>query len=140
MELKQEYDPRRNAPGTGLTDKPDGQETHRPLSESTFNCVRCRRLITMPAECIERNGRHEHSFTNPHGFNFHIGCFADAPGVAGEGEVSDFWSWFPGYDWQVVVCRGCFLHLGWRFRNNDNIFFGLILARLIRIDSTPKLH
>lgn len=81
-------------------------------------------------------GRHEHSVRNPHELAFRIGCFADAPGCAQRGPATRAWSWFPGYSWQVAVCAGCHVHLGWRYRGADpESFYGLILNRLVRRDA-----
>lgn len=67
---------------------------------------------------------------NPAGIVYRIGCFREAPGCAEVGGESAYWSWFPGYTWQIVVCAACTEHLGWRFRADDSTFWGLILARL----------
>jgi hypothetical protein len=48
------------------------------------------------------------------------------------GEPSEYYPWFPGYAWQIAVCRGCRAHLGWLFRAEGDVFFGLILNRLAR--------
>jgi hypothetical protein len=80
---------------------------------------------------VDVAGTHAHTFTNPHGIRFHIGCFADAPGCVASGEPTTYWSWFPGYAWQVENCRSCREHLGWLFEAPDRpAFHGLILDRL----------
>jgi hypothetical protein len=111
------------------------QQTLRKQPEQTLNCISCRLIITSPTEGIEVNGKHRHIFTNPHGYSFTIGCFAQADGVAVTGESSDFWSWFAGYQWQIVLCRQCRLHLGWRFSSASQLY-GLNLNRLISVDRT----
>jgi hypothetical protein len=124
----------RETPGTPEKQSPSSH----PLREAEaldfagdrLVCIECGALITFGSERIARNGSHEHEFMNPAGVRFRIGCFASAPGVASVGEVSDVWSWFPGYAWQVVVCRGCIGHVGWSFTRNASGFFGLILDRL----------
>jgi hypothetical protein len=35
------------------------------------------------------------------------------------------------------VCRGCRAHLGWLFRSEGDVFFGLILDRLAK-DAAPS--
>jgi hypothetical protein len=47
------------------------------------------------------------------------------------GESSMFWTWFPGYSWQVDYCRHCGEHLGWLFRAAEHRFHGLVLDRLV---------
>jgi hypothetical protein len=97
-------------------------------------CSRCRHLITLDAYRIEVGGRHEHDAVNPHGYDFHFGCFQRAPGCQSMGEQSTHWSWFPGYRWQLDYCRGCGIHLGWLFCTNSDRFHGLILDRLVQRD------
>jgi len=79
-------------------------------------------------------GEHAHTFTNPHGLRFRIGCFADVTGCLVEGEPTTYWTWFPGYAWQMENCGSCRTHLGWRFRAPQHLFHGLILDRLAEIE------
>lgn len=100
-------------------------------------CVRCGYSITTEDARIEKNGLHEHSQVNPHGFVWRFGCFAAAPGCAPSSGPSTEFSWFPGYAWQIESCRGCYLHLGWRFLGEDT-FHGLILDRLVEADDDDR--
>jgi hypothetical protein len=97
-------------------------------------CARCRRPVTSRAAGIEVDGGHEHSFLNPVGLRFHIGCFARAACLP-SGEPSTHWTWFPGYSWQVELCPGCGEQLGWLFRRTVHQFHGLILDRLVEIET-----
>ena len=103
-------------------------------AEGSLVCARCRGLVTSRASALSMSGSHAHTFVNPHGFEFRIGCFADAPGCTELGEESAYWSWFPGFTWQVSLCRQCGEHLGWLFRSPDARFFALILDRLAQAD------
>lgn len=103
---------------------------HSPDSAG-LHCIACDRLITFTDRKTVIHGGFEHSFVNPLGLLFVIGCFASAPGAAVSGPASSEFTWFPGYSWSPVNCAGCGLHLGWRFIGGDGIFFGLILERLI---------
>ncbi|ACY18999.1 cereblon family protein [Haliangium ochraceum] len=94
-------------------------------------CAACRQRVTATNARVERGGQHEHLCTNPHGFAYHIGCFAAAPGCVAAGAAERGFSWFPGYAWQIAVCRGCWAHLGWRFGAGGDRFHGLILNRLV---------
>ncbi len=93
-------------------------------------CAACQAPITSNAQRIAVNERHEHVFANPHGYIFHIGCFAAAPGCMIMGEATEFFTWFPGYRWQLALCGRCGDLLGWAFRSADARFFGLILDKL----------
>ena len=95
-------------------------------------CRRCRHAITRPAEALEMNGAHRHTFANPHGIVFEIGCFRTAPGCTQVGAASGEFSWFSGYLWRVAICGGCMAHLGWRFEApSGGLFYGLILDHLV---------
>lgn len=106
-------------------DRTQRQERH-------LYCAQCGRTITREDQRIPMQGGHEHVFSNPHGFTFHIGCFATAPGCGQIGPLVAEWSWFQGYRWQVALCLGCGVHLGWRYRRYDGeAFHGLILKQLV---------
>ena len=93
-------------------------------------CAACLQAVTSTRARIEMAGSHSHTFSNPHGIVFHIGCFAIAPGCDVASEPSTHYTWFAGYAWQVAACRGCGEHLGWLFRSGDSRFHGLIFDRL----------
>lgn len=94
-----------------------------------LDCAACGLRITTESARFEMSGAHQHTFVNPHGHVFQIGCFRHAPGCAPHGAASNFFSWFPGYAWRVVVCSACKVHLGWSFGVPAD-FWGLILDRL----------
>jgi hypothetical protein len=120
-------------PGQRADQDPDpDQDPAERVSRQRLLCAQCRLEITSDEARIEVAGQHEHTCANPHGFAFHIGCFASAPGCAGVGRAETYWSWFPGYSWRLVLCRGCHAHLGWLFAAGGARFYGLILDRLVR--------
>lgn len=103
--------------------------------ERRLLCAACGRTVARPHHRISVGGAHRHTFTNPLGLVFTIGCFSDAPGCVATGEATAEWSWFRGYRWQVGLCRGCGVHLGWGYRPEEDgaatsAFYGLILERL----------
>ena len=116
-------------PGASREDAP--RETTEDDAGRALACARCLAAITTTGARIEMSGAHEHTFSNPHGFVFRIGCFAVAPGCAPVTEPSTYFAWFPGYAWQIAVCTGCGEHLGWLFRSGDSRFHALILDRLV---------
>lgn len=99
-------------------------------------CAACLQSVTTTSARIEMSGSHAHSFSNPHGILFHIGCFAVAPGCGAVSEASLRHTWFPGYTWQIAVCLGCGEHLGWLFRSGDSRFHGLIFDRLAEAEDS----
>lgn len=104
-------------------DEPD-DEQHRALL-----CSSCQAPITTAKERDQKQSKHLHTFFNPAGIVYEIGCFRKAPGCLVYGRPSTEFSWFSGYFWQIVYCRRCGQHLGWKFSGADE-FFGLIVNRL----------
>ncbi len=112
-----------------VKDKPDEEP---PESEEFIRCRACHRVVTHPRERTEVQGAHRHTFANPSGVVFEIGCFGTAAGCAYAGPTTDEFSWFRGHRWKIAVCGGCLSHLGWRFiSTGGHAFHGLILNRLI---------
>ncbi|MGM0452922.1 MAG: cereblon family protein [Thermodesulfobacteriota bacterium] len=100
-------------------------------------CRQCGFPITIASERIAVDGAHYHTFANPHGIVFEIGCFQNARGCSTTGAPTDEFSWFSGYFWQIALCGSCLIHMGWRFCAPDRPdFFGLILDRLVDTDRT----
>ena len=115
------------------TDEPTEEE-----EEEYLYCFVCGRIITQNRRRIPVDGAHRHTFTNPGGYRFEIGCFREARGCEQAGELTDFYSWFDGYAWRYALCAGCRVHLGWFFRGDDS-FYGLVLNRLLGTkDSFPS--
>ena len=100
--------------------------------EAVILCRRCGHLITRPRDRIIKDGNHRHTFANPSGIVFEIGCFSHAEGCGPSGEPTDEFTWFRGYRWRLALCRACFVHLGWQFTSlgGSSGFWGLILNRL----------
>lgn len=106
----------------------EGEEPEEPRS---LACKTCGIVITSQEHGIEVGGSHRHTFINPGGIVFRIGCFSMASGCYITGESTGEYTWFPGYVWCYVICSGCFSHLGWHYSTGDGGFFGLILDRLV---------
>jgi hypothetical protein len=103
-----------------------------PEGERPIRCRQCRLPITHPADRTLRDGSHRHTFANPHGIVFEIGCFSTARGCGIAGPASAEFVWFNGFTWQVALCSRCLNHLGWYFQSPSESFFGLILDQLIQ--------
>ncbi|MGD2097991.1 MAG: cereblon family protein [Desulfobacterales bacterium] len=104
-----------------------------PDEEEYILCRQCRQAITRPAERITVQGSHQHTFANPHGIVFEIGCFKAAQGCGYAGLPSTEFTWFSGYAWRVSFCAMCLTHLGWIFiADSGDSFYGFILDRLIQ--------
>lgn len=123
------------------TEKPGGHaDTAKGLAskekeDGQILCGFCLEPVTNRRNRISVNGGHRHTFTNPAGIVFEIGCFSDAPGCRTTGAPTREFTWFAGHSWNYSLCASCGTHLGWHFTSgNDGSFFGLILARLTFIN------
>ena len=118
--------------GEAGTDLLVGEENPK----SKIVCGGCGHVVSTSEQCVEIDGRHQHTCVNPAGFVFHIRCFGFAPGCVGEGDWTDFYSWFAGYLWQISLCGHCAMHLGWAFRGEGKPdFHGLIIDRIEERDA-----
>ena len=107
-------------------------EEETPDDENRILCRQCLQVITSPAESTEVQGAHEHTFVNPSGILYQIGCFRSGKGCTHLGSATEQWSWFKGFSWRIAVCSACLTHLGWLFiSSGGESFHGLILNRLI---------
>lgn len=109
----------------------DYAEEKTPKREEKILCRECGQVITSPSESIDIEGSHQHTFANPAGRFFRIGCFSAARGCLYAGAPTEQWSWFRGFSWRVAVCSSCFTHLGWHYLSSGHeSFHGLILSCL----------
>lgn len=93
-------------------------------------CKACGRPVTTRSQKIAVNSSHSHTFFNPAGIVYELGCFRKASGCVVQGEPTSEFTWFAGYLWSYSFCRKCKAHLGWYFEQGESGFFGLILNRL----------
>jgi len=95
-------------------------------------CRKCRWFVTSENEQIAVQGSHRHTFANPHGIVFEIGCFRSASGCGSSGPLTAEWSWFKDFSWLMAHCRRCMVHLGWQYVSPaGETFFGLIMDQLV---------
>jgi len=110
----------------------DEAEEEIPEEEEYILCGQCRQAITRPEDRMTVQGLHRHTFANPHGLVFDIGCFKTTRGCGYAGQANDEFTWFAGYSWRVCFCSTCLTHLGWMFISKSaDTFHGLVLERLI---------
>jgi len=103
--------------------------------KSPIRCRICKNKVTTLDNMMEIDGQHQHTFRNPSGIVFQIGCFLSASGCIIIGTPTTDYTWFSGFSWCLALCSHCFAHLGWFYQSGNNSFFGLILENLIE-DST----
>ncbi len=107
-----------------------GQQERAVKVLEAIYCRACGGVVTAKDQKVQVSGSHHHTFFNPAGLVFELGCFRRASGCLTVGSPSTEFAWFPGYSWQIALCRGCQTHLGWLFVMEQLSFFGLILKRL----------
>ena len=117
-------------PGKGHADPSKEPDLDAGHGRTALVCKVCRSRITRRDLGMEVNGSHCHVFFNPHGDVFELGCFASAKNILPTGQRTSEFTWFPGFEWQVVACTGCVTQLGWRYTGPKGGFFGLILNQL----------
>lgn len=112
----------------GVVSVPEDEKSS--VSLNPILCKSCGAIITFHEEKKVVNGTHNHTFFNPAGIVFELGCFANAQGCRVTGQPTDEFTWFHGFVWLFALCSQCKAHLGWQFRGADSSFFGLILKEL----------
>lgn len=117
--------------------KPSAEKTYKRQPSSWLCCRVCSNRIVLSTARVSFDAGHTHRFINPHGFEFRIGLFDDAPGCRHEGESTEYFSWFPGYTWRIALCAACRARLGWVFEcigrpgpGEPEGFYGLVVERL----------
>lgn len=115
---------------TSVGGAPDPDRVRESEPTHWLQCLHCNHNVTRVSAGLDVNGKHEHSFINPAGVIYRIGCFGHAPGVIEVGEASGHFTWFAGYVWRIALCARCERHLGWGFHSSEANFFGLVLAEL----------
>lgn len=116
-----------------LADEAPTVTAEREQSAEPLNPILCRACgmaVTTRKEKIAVGGSHAHTFFNPAGIVFELGCFRRAPGCRNAGELTSEFTWFAGYLWRFALCSSCRAHLGWFFQGGDDTFYGLILPHL----------
>ncbi len=124
---------RREAPQNAPAVLPRPSEDEPP--DRVLACAVCLHALTHTGARTTRDGVHEHTFANPYGCVFRVGCFTSAAGCRGTGEPVLAHSWFPGFAWTIQECGRCAEHVGWSFAGAAGAaFFALILDRLVEVE------
>ncbi len=111
---------------------PSHEDAPVAQADRFLRCRACGFAIARDSDRIRVRDTHEHRCINPHGIQFHIGCFRQAPGATEIGKETLEHTWFAGYRWRIMLCAGCTTHVGWGFHGQEgDRFCALILDRLI---------
>lgn len=106
------------------------QRQKKDSADRAVFCKACGREITAAKQAISVHSSFRHTFFNPAGIVFELGCYRKAAGAMAVGNPSSEFSWFKGYLWSFALCSRCQVHLGWHFESATDAFWGLILNRL----------
>jgi len=98
--------------------------------DRAWRCAACGAEIARDRDRLPLDGAPTRAFVNPEGIEYVIARFREAAGCIPFGERSAYWSWFPGFAWQIALCAACGGHLGWSFHSDREAFYGLVLDRL----------
>ena len=122
----------RDSPGQNVANRPDvqGEKEKSDRADEALVCTSCLNTITLRDHAVRINGSHTHTFFNPQGIVFELGCFREASGCLALGEATSEFTWFADSVWRFALCRKCGTHLGWHYEMRESQFYGLILARL----------
>ena len=119
-----------------LKEKPSifEDEDNDEMRNKILICADCGHPVTKVFEKINIRGRHDHAFRY---FNetVQLGCFRNAQGCVGVQRISNGYSWFRGYAWQIQVCENCHTQLGWKYMSEEDSFYGLIFKTLREVES-----
>lgn len=107
------------------------QENEENKEERVLLCRNCGKTITSYENVMEIEGHHIHTFSNPYGIVFEIGCFSAAEGCINRGTPTGEFTWFKGFSWRYSLCSRCHIHLGWHYQTSGETFYGLILGNLM---------
>jgi len=106
------------------------EEEQKKADEDKILCAFCQWPITARKYRTVIHGNHIHTFSNPAGIIYTIGCFSVATGCRNLSTPTFEHTWFTGFSWQYAMCKGCDNHLGWSFHGQSSTFWGLIVDRI----------
>lgn len=114
------------------TEKSSQTELEQPQQDDRgVFCASCQIHLAHQRAAIEFGGAHRHCFTNPMAIEFEIALYRTVV-CERYGPLTEDYSWFAGYAWQIVLCSSCHIHLGWRYHHlHSPDFYGLITDRIV---------
>lgn len=116
---------------SGRRGKPESEPVEEDTRDRPVLCRECRNLITFHHHKIEVDSSFRHTFFNPAGIVYEIGCFKEAKGCYIQGRGETEFSWFGNAVWKYAHCGVCLEHLGWHYTTSLTSFYGLILSQLL---------
>ena len=102
----------------------------------TIRCAWCRQELSDTASIFSLWGQSTHSaFANPNGQLKVVITFQQVRNYLADSYVTDDFTWFAGYSWQIIYCNTCKAHIGWKYHSIENrkpaMFYGLLEKALL---------
>ncbi|XP_065569893.1 protein cereblon-like isoform X2 [Artemia franciscana] len=83
-------------------------------------CKECNSSLAVTSDSLALSLHGPHgTFVNPGGYIHDTLTYSNASGIDVITSPTMEFSWFPGYNWQIMICHSCGEHLGWKFTNKD---------------------
>ncbi|XP_013396274.1 uncharacterized protein LOC106163281 [Lingula anatina] len=130
-----------------------------PHQEAAIWCAECNILLAKAMHLQERNvtrrkgerdsseriaiagvhGMRLERVSNPGEYYFLIVPVSECINYRAAGGKTSYYTWYKGYEWEIIYCSGCGNHIGWKYTNRkpSDTFYGLIRDRLGGLDSDP---
>ena len=81
-----------------------------------FCCAGCGTDLATEFELAGIQGRPvEDTYVNPFGLAFRVMTALRSRNTVTVGEATEEHSWFPGYEWVMLLCADCAAHVGWSY-------------------------
>ncbi|KAF5283193.1 hypothetical protein FQA39_LY17385 [Lamprigera yunnana] len=103
-------------------------------TERLLCCAMCKAELTNQKQvfAMSKDGV-QSNYCNPNGHVFETVTVLTVKNFNLVGSSSQEFSWFPGYLWTIMQCRGCRSHIGWKFTSDflhPRAFYGLAKSGL----------
>jgi cereblon len=104
------------------------------VASSALRCAVCQAPLACTQHKLTMTEQEQDTmFVNPFGATHGLTCVSKifSHRLLYQGPPSTTFSWFPGYAWTMFLCKGCGVHLGWRFtrtpdlKQGPDVFWGL---------------
>jgi hypothetical protein len=110
-----------NSTPPSKSEHPKSEEELRE-EERRFYCRKCEIHIANHSDIIQVGDIPVLSAQiNPHGYVHEVITVHTIQNFSLFGPPEPADSWFPGYFWRYLICKGCIAHLGWSYHNTNQI-------------------
>ncbi|MEW5852108.1 MAG: cereblon family protein [Myxococcota bacterium] len=115
--------------------QPTADVTGKP-EDTSYVCARCGAFLARRSDQLTVDGKTLHERVNPVGFPHRFMTLTRCEAASPIDEPTTDFTWFEGCAWQVVLCAGCRVHLGWHFQGEGRSFWGVLVERMKEVSAT----